>query len=90
MKKKIIALAAVIALLFGSMFMNQSKAQIFILDDEESSRMRTNESKLPNIPWLGVNHDQYAPLGGEVLVLSCLGVAYFIGKRRKKEDRKDN
>ncbi len=67
--------------------MNQSNAQIFILNDEESSRMRTNESELPNIPWLGANHDQYAPLGGEVLVLGLLGGAYLLVKDRKKKPR---
>ncbi|MGP1447949.1 MAG: hypothetical protein ACTTKO_10600 [Candidatus Limimorpha sp.] len=85
MKKKIISFTAIIALLFGSMFMTQSKAQIFIMGDEESSRMRANESELPNIPWLGVDHDQYAPLGSEVLVLGLLGGAYLLVKCREKK-----
>ena len=85
MKKKIIALATVIALLLVPMFINQSKAQIFIMGDEESSRMRANESELPNIPWLGVNHDQYAPLDDEVLVLGLLGGAYLLVKCREKK-----
>lgn len=86
MKKKIISFAAIIALLFGSMFMTQSKAQIFIMEDE-SSRLRANESELPIIPWLGATHDQYAPLGGEVLVLGLLGGAYLLFKGKKKNHR---
>lgn len=29
--------------------------------------------------------DQLAPLGSEILLLSCLGGAYLIGKRRKEK-----
>jgi len=37
------------------------------------------------VPQLGITIDQYAPLGGEILVLGCLGGAYLLSKRRRKE-----
>lgn len=33
----------------------------------------------------GITIDEYAPLGGEIFVLGCLGGAYLLGKRRRKE-----
>ena len=33
----------------------------------------------------GITIDWYAPLGGEIFLLGCLGGAYLLGKRRRKE-----
>jgi hypothetical protein len=33
----------------------------------------------------GITIDEYAPLSGEILVLACLGGAYLLGRRRRKE-----
>ena len=42
--------------------------------------------ELPMAPGkAGIAIDKYAPLGGEIFLLSCLGGAYLLGKRRRKE-----
>ena len=84
MKKRIISIMAILALSFGPMSLQTLKAQIAIMDEEENTRLDVPESDLPAIPQLGLTIDQYAPLGGEILVLGCLGGAYLLGKRRKK------
>ena len=87
MKKKIISAMAIMAMLFGPIQMQTTKAQIF-LDDEEmiqNFRLDLTETWLPVVPELGETYDQYVPMGGEVLVLGLLGGAYLLGKKRKKE-----
>ena len=85
MKKTIIALTAIVALAICGTTAN---AQVF-LDDEDMSQSlradRTNDPDLPVIPELNVTFDQYAPLGGEVMLLGLLGGAYLLGKKRKEE-----
>ena len=90
MKKRIISVMAILALMFGPICIPQAPAQILIMDEveeEDSERTNTDESELelPMVPELGITIDQYAPLGGEILVLGCLGGAYLLGKRRKKD-----
>ena len=90
MKKRIISVMAILALMFGPICIPQAPAQILIMDEEEeedSERTNTDESALglPMVPELGITIDQYAPLGGEILVLGCLGGAYLLGKRKRKE-----
>lgn len=90
MKKRIISVMAILALMFGPICIPQAPAQILIMDEEEeedSERTNTDESELglPMVPELGITIDQYAPLGGEILVLGCLGGAYLLGKRKRKE-----
>lgn len=67
-----------------------AKAQIFIIDEHEfndSKRIRYDDGgTLPLPPELDVTYDQYAPLGGEMLLLGLLGGAYLLGKRRKREE----
>ena len=92
MKKRIISVMAILALMFGPVFIPQAPAQILFMDDEEeeeSERTDVDEQglELPMVPELGITIDQYAPLGGEILVLGCLGGAYLLGKRRKKDDQ---
>ena len=90
MKKRIISVMAILALMFGPICIPQAPAQILIMDEEEeedSERTNTeaSELELPMVPELGITIDQYAPLGGEILVLGCLGGAYLLGKRKRKE-----
>ena len=85
MKKTLITITAFAALLLGGMTAN---AQVF-LDDEDMNQSlradRTNDPDLPTIPELNVTFDQYAPLGGEVMLLGLLGGAYLLGKKRKEK-----
>ena len=92
MKKRIMSVMAILALMFAPVIQPQSHAQILIMDEEEeeeSERTDVDEEglELPMVPELGITIDQYAPLGGEILVLGCLGGAYLLGKRRKQEEQ---
>ena len=90
MKKNVITILSILALLFAPMSIQTAKSQIMVLDEEEeeeNTRSDVDEQglELPMVPQLGITIDQYAPLGGEILVLGCLGGAYLLGKRRRKE-----
>ena len=90
MKKNVITILSILALLFAPMSIQTAKSQIMVLDEveeEENTRSEVDEQglELPMVPQLGITIDQYAPLGGEILVLGCLGGAYLLGKRRRKE-----
>ena len=63
------------------------QAQVFLDDEdmEQSLRANTHEQSLPIIPQLNSTYDQYAPLGGEILALSCLGGIYLLRKKHKDE-----
>ena len=91
MKKRIISVMAVLALMSGSMFINNAQAQIFMLDyleEESSDRIGLAQVEgfdLPTTPQLGITLDQYAPVGSGIAVLAALGGAYLLGKKRKKD-----
>ena len=102
MTKRILSVAAVLALLFGPMSIQPANAQIMIIDtiqergDDDFNRKSTEFDlkfevdeqglELPMVPDKpGITIDSYAPLGGEIFVLACLGGAYLLGKRRKEE-----
>lgn len=83
MKKRFIYTLAVFALMLTAV---PVKAQIFLDDESMNSRaVPTSNPSLPIIPNLNETFDQFAPLGGELLVLGLLGGAYLIGKKRKDE-----
>ena len=119
MKKRIISVAAILAMLFGPMSLQTAQSQILILDEnelkvielegeigeeeekekeEEKEEAEGTERKEDDIdvdeqglelpmksPGPGITIDKYAPLGGEIFVLGCLGGAYLLGMRRRKE-----
>ena len=81
-KKSIIIIAALMLMLGGS-----SKAQIFIMSDEEYSNERLKGSVgggLPIVPIQDVTTDQYAPLGG-VWLLCGFGAAFALLKKKKED-----
>lgn len=87
MKKRIIT--STLFLMLAAASVKPAQAQFFILTEEEfnsSQRGRTSAGNLPIIPWMDVTTDQYAPLGGEIWLLGCLGGAYLLRKRRKQEE----
>ena len=53
----------------------------------ESNDRNTNSSTLfaPKLPNHGQNTNQPAPLGSGIVVLTALGAAYLVGKRRKED-----
>ena len=88
MKKRIISSIAILALMFGAVVMPQANAQIFVMDNEEAVGVARNPDgslDLPAMPILDVTFDQYAPLGEGLLLLTALGGAYLIKKRKKQK-----
>jgi len=88
MKKNSIIIMSLLALLMTAS-LPKANAQIFIIDEEEylnSSRSRVTNGQLPIIPQLGSTQDQYAPLGGGVWILGCLGGVYLLGKRKNRRE----
>ncbi len=83
MKKRIIILATAIMMAVAPAF-----GQIIITEEDANhNRAEQNNSNIGvMVLQEGVNYDQwkYAPLDGGVLLLAGLGVAYLMGKRKKK------
>ena len=82
-KKSIIIIATLLFMLAG-----MAKAQVFIMPDEDFTNGRTPSvgGGLPAVPIQDVTTDQYAPLGGGWLLLTGLGAAYLMRKRKKDDE----
>ena len=83
MKKRIVILATAIWMAVAPVF-----GQIIITEEDANhNRAEQNNSNIGvMVLQEGVNYDQwkYAPLDGGVLLLTGLGAAYLLGKRKKK------
>lgn len=95
MKKRIISVMAVLAMLCGPTMMQVAKAQnIFNNSEELKIKMRGTSGGVENVENNDaisledrdgdISLENFAPLSGGILVLGCLGGAYLIGKRRKE------
>ena len=86
MKRHIISAMAIMALTLGTIATPKAQAQVFMTDEDYYINGRASQEgeELPNIPFLDITYDQYAPIGEGIVLLGCLGGAYLIGKRRKK------
>ena len=91
MKKRIISVIAVLAMLSGPTMMQSAKAQnIFDSQEEMEKSVRgiSGEGEDDVISMSeregDISLENFAPLSGGILVLGCLGGAYLIGKRRKE------
>ena len=89
MKTRIIALMAV--LMMSLALVPEMKAQVFMLDyleEEQSDRVggvKIEGVDIPTTPLLGITLDQYVPVGSGIVVLTVLGGAYLLGKRKERE-----
>ena len=62
-----------------------TQAQILIMDDEFEGQLRLkSDEDYFFIMGQGEGFDAYTPLGDGLIVLSCLGGAYLLAKRKKK------
>ena len=91
MKKRIISVMAVLAMLCGPAMMQIAEAQnIFESNEDLKKSLRGSSDEEENDVISLEDRDGYislenfAPLSGGILVLGCLGGAYLIGKRRKE------
>lgn len=85
--KKIFATLAMALLLAGP-----ATAQVFLDDDDMNRRGGNGDGNMDIgniIPEHNVDWDQanYTPLGEGIMLLSVLGGAYLLGKRRKDGER---
>lgn len=85
MKRSIIIISLMVFML-GILNANKTYAQVFITDEDYNGyRTETTEFPLNFDP----EHDttlDYTPIGNGIWLLGCLGGAYLLGKRRKKEN----
>jgi hypothetical protein len=91
MKKRIISVMAVLAMLCGPAMMQIAEAQnIFESNEDLKKSLRGSSDEEENdVISLedrdgDISLENFAPLSGGILVLGCLGGAYLIGKRRKE------
>jgi len=84
--KKIITTISIVLGLSLTTFANPNGGGVFGRG-ESTQNEDGRESTLfaPKLPQHGQNGNQPAPLGGGIMVLTTLGAAYLIGKRRKEE-----
>ena len=81
MKKRILTIVAVLM-----MAITPSMAQIFLDDDDYNNARCEYTGELGVIvPMQNDLHDQYVPVGEGLVLLTGLGVAYLLGKRKKNE-----
>jgi len=92
MKRRSIIKLVLMVLAFGMTGVNQAKAQIFITEDDEYANLRCHDENLPNgfiipdFPNHNETWDVFTPLGDGLLLLGCLGGAYLLGKRKRRDD----
>lgn len=66
---------------------NPVQAQVFIMDEDFEGNIRVSESEfVVPVPYQGGDLDEYLPLGDGVLLLTALGGAYLLRKRKKSKD----
>lgn len=96
----VLGLVTALSMLAGTTYaqiqvLQKEKVQgnIVVYDEEEEDEVEgLDRSKaddelveMPQAEQQNITIDYLAPLGGELLLLSCLGGAYLIGKRRKEQ-----
>ena len=83
MKKRLMTLA--FALLMAA---TPTMAQVFMMEDDDSFNRVEGEGIVFNVIVTpqDSNTDQFVPVGHGIMLLSALGSAYLLGKRRRKEE----
>lgn len=84
MKNTIKRFIAVIGLLL--VMTSPVQAQVFIMDEDVDGNIRLSESEFTvPVPYQGTDWDEYLPLGDGVLLLTALGGAYLLRKRKDEK-----
>jgi hypothetical protein len=89
--KKIHIIFVLTVLLLGSIRNTYAQGGIFIMEGEEDHFDDRIGTATPgfNFPGIMPQHDStldWTPVGNGIWLLGCLGGAYLLGKRKKKED----
>lgn len=85
MRKSIIIISLMVFML-GIFNANKTYAQVFISDEDYHGYRAGEAGEFPLT--FEPDHDStldYTPVGNGIWLLGCLGGAYLLGKRRKKE-----
>ena len=79
--KRFITVIGLLLVMFGPVH-----AQVFIMDEdvEGNIRIKSSEFTVP-VPYQGTDWDEYLPLGDGVLLLTALGGAYLLKRRRDEK-----
>ena len=80
MKKRVLAIATALMLMAAP-----AMGQIFLSDEDEMNYRLGTSSFDVSLPNYDNGLDHFAPLGNGIVALACLGGAYLLGKRKKKE-----
>lgn len=62
-----------------------AKAQIFVLEDESNNRAEAQPGLGIDLPGYGEGTDYYVPTGAGAFLLTALGGAYLLNKRKKSK-----
>jgi hypothetical protein len=73
-------------LLFMSLSLTMN-AQVFMLDGDENYRDPEDPGVFIALPSYGEGYDYYLPVGDGLVLLTALGGAYLLGKRRKENNK---
>ena len=80
--KRVIAVLGLLLVMFGPV-----QAQVFIMDEDMEGNIRLGETEfVVPVPYQGTDLDEYLPLGDGVMLLTALGGAYLLRKRKKSKD----
>ena len=90
MKKQIITLTIILGLSMttfaqGSMFHRENSRDNGNAVYESKGNLFRTDPLTPGLPIHGQTSNQDAPLGGGIALLTALGAAYLVGKKRREE-----
>ena len=94
MRRRDIIISFLLVFVLSVSRVNTVSAQVFIMDDEEdayidrvggTAGLDPGGFDIPGDPGQD-NAQDWTPLGDGILLLGCLGGAYLLGKRRKREE----
>lgn len=84
MKKLIITTVIVLGVSLTT-FADPNGGGVFGRGESTEQSNRENTLFAPKLPQHGQNGNQPAPLGSGIMVLTAIGAAYLVGKRRKEK-----
>jgi hypothetical protein len=80
-RNKFVALLVMLLFAIGPV-----QAQVFIMDEDVEGNIRVGGSKFEvPVPYQGGDWDQYLPLGDGIMLLTALGGAYLLKKRKDEK-----
>ena len=88
MKKLVIAIAIVLGLGMGAYAQDETNGErgLFGMGATfDRGEGENRDGEIPSLPGFDETTDQDGPIGSGIAVLTALGAAYLVGKRRKED-----